>query len=240
MKFNIITLFPDAIKPYLDSSMLWKAQKDKKIKINLINPRDFTLDSLTKLGASKRRQVDDRPYGGGPGMVLKAEPILRAIKSLNLKPSTYPPAGRAGNLKPIILSPRGKQFTNKLADNWAKKYNNLVLIAGHYEGIDARVKKILSARGGSAFGGKAEEISIGPYTLTGGELPVLVIVDAVTRRLPGVLGDPESLEESRVAPNQTYTRPEVINYKNKKYRVPSILLSGHAAKIAKWRASSKK
>src|SRR3989338_4608884 len=151
-------------------------------------------------------------------MVMKAEPILRAIskfRNLDISKCKY-----------VITSPRGKQFTNKLADTWAKKYQNIVLIAGHYEGIDARVKKIL----------QAEEISVGPYTLTGGELPALVIVDAVTRRLPGVLGKSESLEELRVASGEVYTRPETLKFKGRSYRVPKILLSGHHKNIETWRA----
>jgi len=207
VRFSIITLFPEAIEPYLNSSMLWKAQRDKKIKVNLVNPRDFTSD--------KHHKADDRPYGGGPGMVMKAEPILRAVKKSKVK-------GKKS--KVIVTSPRGKLFSNKLASTWAKKYKNIILIAGHYEGIDARVKKIL----------KAEEISVGPYTLTGGELPALVIVDAVMRRLPGVLGHDKSLEENRVASGEVYTRPEVLIWKTKKYNVPKVLLSGHHKEIENW------
>jgi|SRR3989344_1193324 len=238
LKFSILTLFPEALRPYLETSMLRKATERKLVQIKLVNPRDFTLDPSTPLRAGKRRQADDRPYGGGPGMVLKAEPLLRAVASLKLPTSLK----LRGTSKIIITSPRGKQFTNELAAKWAKKYKEIVIIAGHYEGIDARVKKILSARGGSAFGGKVEEISVGPYTLTGGEVPALVMVDAVTRRLPGVLGKSESLEERRIAPEETYTRPEVLVFpfdkahgKQKKYKVPPVLLSGHAANIAKWR-----
>ena len=217
IRFSILTLFPEAIRPYLDSSMLWKAQKDKKIKVNLVNPRDFTSD--------KHHRADDRPYGGGPGMVMKAEPILGAISKLKVRNSKQK-GFEIRNSKFVLTSPRGKEFTNKLAAQWAKKYQNIVLIAGHYEGIDARVKKIL----------QAEEISVGPYTLTGGELPAFVIVDAVTRRLPGVLGKSESLEELRVASGEVYTRPETLKFKGKSYRVPKILLSGHHKNIKIWRA----
>lgn len=204
MKFHVLTLFPEAIRPYLDSSMLWKAQKDKKIKISIINPRDFTRD--------KHKRADDRPYGGGPGMVMKAEPVLRATGKMKGKF--------------VLTSPRGKQFTNKLASDWTKKYKEIVIIAGHYEGIDARVKKIL----------KCEEVSVGPYTLTGGELPALIMIDAITRRLPGVLGHDQSLEESRVASSEVYTRPESFKFKGKTYRVPKVLLSGNHKKIEAWRA----
>src|SRR3989344_1824231 len=146
MKFTILTLFPEAIKSYLETSMLRKATERKLVQIKLVNPRDFTQDPSTPLRAGKRRQADDRPYGGGPGMVLKAEPILRAVASLKLK-------AKSRKLKAVITSPRGKQFTNELAAKWAKKYKEIAIIAGHYEGIDARVQQILKARGGSAFGG---------------------------------------------------------------------------------------
>src|SRR3989344_3324476 len=220
MKFHIITLFPEAVLPYLNSSMLWKAQKDKKIFVKVINPRDFSKD--------KHKKVDAKSYGGGPGMVLQAEPILSAIRK-----------SRITNHKSltIILSPRGKQFTNTLAGNWTRNYKNIILIAGHYEGIDARVKKIL----------KAKEISVGPYTLTGGELPAMVIVDAISRRLPGVLGKYESLEESRVstASGEVYTRPEVLKWppskrskKTKNYKVPKVLLSGNHKEIEAWRSKT--
>lgn len=189
--------------------MLWKAQGRKLIDVKLINPREFTQD--------KHRKADDRPYGGGPGMVLKAEPLLRAISKSKI----------SKNAKIVITSPRGKEFTNKLADSWVKKYKEIVIIAGHYEGIDGRVKKIL----------KAEEISVGPYTLTGGELPALIMVDAITRRIPGVLGKHDSLEEERVASGEVYTRPECFKFKGKSYRVPKILLSGHHKNITSWRST---
>src|SRR3989344_5391671 len=176
LKFSILTLFPEALRPYLETSMLRKATERKLVQIKLVNPRDFTLDPSTPLRAGKRRQADDRPYGGGPGMVLKAEPLLRAVASLKLPTSLK----LRGTSKIIITSPRGKQFTNELAAKWAKKYKEIVIIAGHYEGIDARVKKILKAA--PTFGKVGvQEISVGPYTLTGGEVPALVMVDAITR-----------------------------------------------------------
>ncbi len=250
VKFSIISLFPKTLEAYLESSMLWKAQKDKKISVDLINLRDFADDAKKKEKSGKRRQIDDRPYGGGPGMVMKAEPLLRAVESaLNSKLKTQSAnvgSGRKDNrVKIVITSPRGKQFDNKLAGRWAKQYEQIIIIAGHYEGIDARVKKILPA----------EEVSIGPYTLTGGEVPSLVIVDAVTRQIDGVLGHPESLEEKREAHGEVYTRPEVIIWpetkaksaswrtklkekdtKSKSYRVPKVLLSGNPKLIKLWRA----
>ena len=225
MNFHIVTIFPDAFESYLNSSMLWKAQDRKKILVRFYNPRDFVDDP--------HRRVDHRPYGGGPGMVMMAEPILRAVaaaklkiknkrpkKRKNLQPTTY-------NLQPktIIFAPSGKQFTNVTARAWSKKYQDIIMIAGHYEGIDMRVKKIL----------KAEEVSVGPYVLTGGELPAMLVIDAVTRQLPEVLGHPESLEEGRVASRELYTRPEKIISKGKTYTVPRVLRSGHHAKIEAWK-----
>ncbi len=206
MTFNIITIFPEAFHSYLNASILKRACQKNLAKFNFINPRDFTND--------KHRKVDDSPYGGGPGMVMKAEPIVAAVESVKSIKS-----------KIVILSPAGKQFTNEMADRWIKKYEEFIIICGHYEGIDARVKKIL----------KAEEISVGPYTLTGGELPGLIIIDAITRRIPGVLGKKESIEENRISASEVYTRPEAIEYHAKKYKVPRVLLSGHHQKIRNWK-----
>lgn len=149
-------------------------------------------------------------------MVIRAEPVIRAAMAIKR---------RSLKARVIILSPGGKKFTNKLADRWAKRGMPLVLVAGRYEGIDARAKKALGA----------EEISIGDYTVTGGELPALIILDAVARRLPGVLGDDRSVEERRVASHEVYTRPEVIVARGRRYRVPKVLLSGYHAKIIGWR-----
>ena len=131
---------------------------------------------------------------------------------------------------PIKITTRPKKSKNS--------YSDIILISGRYEGIDARVKKIFSARGGSAFGGKIDEVSIGPYVLTGGELPAMIIIDCVARQVEGVLGNFDSLEESRVSSHDVYTRPEVFEYKKKKYRVPKVLLSGDHAKINKWKAKN--
>ncbi|MEK7566890.1 MAG: tRNA (guanosine(37)-N1)-methyltransferase TrmD [Patescibacteria group bacterium] len=211
MIFSVITTFPESFESYLASSILKRAQKRGLIKINFYNPRDFVKD--------KHRTVDDKPFGGGPGMVMKAEPILKAVTAVlrNYKLQTT-------NYKLVLLSARGKQFTQKMARDWAKKYKNIVLISGRYEGVDERAKKIL----------KAEEISAGPYTLTGGELPAMIVIDAVSRHTPGVLGKAESLEEKHGS-YPVYTRPETIIYKGKKYRAPKVLLSGNHKKIAAWR-----
>jgi len=193
---------------YLSESILARAIKNKKIKVKFYNPRDFT--------KNKHRKVDDKPYGGGPGMVMSAEPIIKAAEKAR---------GKKKNVKIYIFSPSGKNFTNKAAKTISKKYKDIVLIAGRYEGIDARAKKIL----------KAEELSIGDYVLTGGELPAMILLDAVSRHIPGVLGQEESIEEKRISSSETYTRPEVLTYKGKKYKAPKVLLSGDHKKIEEWK-----
>jgi len=158
-------------------------------------------------------------------MVMKAEPVVGAVSSI-IKLTT-----KNKKLKIILFSPTGKQFTQKMAKDWAKKYDNLIMICGRYEGVDARVKKALNA----------EEISIGPYILTGGELPAAVVADAVTRHIPNVLGKEKSLEEERkMSGFPVYTKPEVFEFKGKKYSAPKVLLSGHHEKIKNWREKNSK
>src|SRR3989338_677085 len=217
MRFDIITIFPESLRGYFNSSILGRAKKDKKIEINLHNLRGFAQD--------KHKKTDGKPYGGGPGMVMKIEPIVKAIlkiksKILNLE-----------NSKIILFSPSGKKFTQKIAKDWARKYDSLILICGRYEGVDARVKKALNAK----------EISIGPYILTGGELPAAVVADAIARHVPNVLGKEESLEEERgMSGFPVYTKPEIFEFKDKKYIVPKVLLSGHHIKIKNWREKHSK
>jgi tRNA (guanine37-N1)-methyltransferase len=184
--------------------------------VSFYNPRDFTKE--------KGARVDKRPYSGGPGMVLQAEPILRAVKKAVSK-------SKKGT-KPTIffLEADGKQFDNEMAGKLAKKVKDIIIISGHYEGIDARVEKIL----------KAKPLSIGPYILTGGELPALIMVDAIARQVEGVLGNFASIEEKRLATSEVYTRPEVFEYEGKKHRVPKVLLSGDHKKIEAWKQSKKK
>ena len=220
MTFHIVTIFPKMFESYLADSILARAIKAKKISVKFYNPRDFTKD--------KRHKVDDRAYGGGPGMVMYALPIIKAVEKAQ-------PKTKSQKLKIIILSPSGKKFTNAHALDFAKKYKDIVLISGRYEGIDARVKKILSASCE-----KVEEYSIGDYILTGGELPAMIIIDAVARQIPGVLGKPDSIEENRITTSEMYTRPETLSYKGKKYKVPKILLSGHMANIEKWKTKRTK
>ena len=239
MNFNIITIFPEALKGYFDSSILKRARENKLIKIKFHNPRDFAKD--------KHRKTDDKPFGGGPGMVMKVEPMVKAIVSA-IFTSKFPiskqiPKSKFKKTKVVFLTPGGKQFNRKMAINFAEKYDNLVLVAGRYEGIDARVEKVIKN-----LKLKTENLSVGPFVLTGGELPAAIIVDAVSRHIPGVLGKRESLEDERGIGIPAYTRPEIFKWplrkragvEPKKYRVPKILLSGHRKKIEEWRAKHAK
>ncbi len=225
--FHIITLFPESIEPYLKSSILGRALKKKLIKISFYDPKDFTRDPIRGAsrsnGAGRYGRVDRRPYGGGPGMVLEPDAMLRAAAkamsrfNLDIK----------GTAK-IFFSTDGAAFDEAQAKQLSKK-KHILLICGRYEGVDARVQKIL----------KAKSVSVGPYILTGGELPAATVIDAVARFIPGVLGKAESLERSRVSSPEVYTRPEILVWKGKKYRVPRVLLSGHQANIEKWKRKSK-
>lgn len=213
MRFHIITIFPEMFDSYLKESIIGRAIKNKHITVKFYNPWDF---------CEPKRRVDDRPYGGGPGMVLRPELFLKAFSKIRIK--------NKNKTKIIIFSTAGKKFDTAYAKKSAKKYTDIILISGRYEGIDARVQKIL----------KAEEISVGDYVLTGGELPAMILIDSISRQIPGVLGKYESLEEERVSSSQVYTRPEVLKYKNKTYKVPKVLLSGHRAKIDKWKKRQNK
>ena len=215
MRYHIITIFPEMFDSYLKESILGRAVKDKKIKILFYNPMSF---------CKPKERVDGRPYGGGPGMVLRPEFFLKAFSKIKILARRN--GGKNRNKTKIILfSPNGKKFNTTYAKNSAKKYTDIILISGRYEGIDARVKKIC----------KAEEISIGDYVLTGGELPAMVLIDSISRQIPGVLGKYESLEEERVSSSEVYTRPEKLVYKGKTYKVPKILLSGNHARIDEWK-----
>ncbi len=216
MHFHLITLFPKSFDSYFGESILKRAIEDKKIKVSFYNPRDFV--------ENKWKRVDRPPYGGGPGLVIEAEPVIKAIESAVKKASQ---ASKLRSLKPkiIFLSPRGENFTNEYATKVAKKHQHVIIVCGRYEGIDARVKKVF----------KMDEVSVGPFVLTGGELPAMIIADVISRQVPGVLGNLDSLEERRVSTDEVYTRPEVFTYKKKNYRVPKILLSGHRAKIEEWK-----
>lgn len=221
--YTLITLFPEAIAPYFGSSILKRAQEahTKKgskparkpvVRLQFEDPKQHTDPSL---------RVDDKPYAGGPGMVLRAEPVLKAFEAA-VKKSKVPKTPQ--RTATIFLSPQGEQFTQSMAQELAA-YDHVVFVCGRYEGVDARVRTILNAR----------EVSVGPFVVTGGELPAALMVDAIARHVPGVLGDFASREDDRVASPDVYTRPETLVWKKKKYTVPEVLLSGHHAEIEKWR-----
>lgn len=207
MHFDVFTLFPEVIQPYVDSSILQRAQEKGLISVALHNIRDWAHD--------RHRVTDDAPYGGGGGMVMKVEPIFAAVESVLGSPPACPL---------IYLSPQGKPFTTAFARELAQQ-PRLGLLCGRYEGIDERVIEHLVT----------EQISIGDYVLTGGELPAMVVIDAVSRFLPGVLGDPDGANDDSFGEGLLeyphYTRPEEF----RGWRVPEVLLSGNHALIAKWR-----
>lgn len=207
-KIAVITLFPEMFDGVLNSSMLWKAQKDNLIQFELINLRDY--------GLGPRKQVDDTPYGGGDGMLLMPEPLFEAI---NEAKKNIP------NAKVILMTPRGESFKQKLAKEMADSNDDYIFVCGRYEGFDERVFEVADGA-----------ISIGDYVLTGGELPAMVIIDSITRLIPGVLGGEnsaliESFSDGETLEFPQYTRPS--EYKGLK--VPEVLLSGNHGEIAKWR-----
>ncbi len=212
MRIDIITIFPALFDSFLSESLIKKAHDKKIISFRIHNLRDFTADT--------HRTVDDRPYGGGAGMVLKIEPLVKALASIR----------KTKKSRVILLSPAGRQFTQKKAVFYSKKYDHLIFLCGRYEGVDARIKKHID-----------EELSIGPYVLNGGEVAAMVLIESVFRLLPGVLGNKESLkEESHAQEGFTeypqYTRPE--NFRGQ--GVPRVLLGGDHKKIAEWRLKKSK
>lgn len=217
--FHVITLFPESIEPYLTSSILGRAIEKKLIKISYYDPKKFTV--------GKHKRVDQRPYGGGPGMVLEPQAMLKAAEAALKKISRGTlDKMNVKSQKPeaIFFSTDGALFDEEMAKKLSKK-RDILLICGRYEGVDARVPKIL----------KAKPVSVGPYVLTGGELPAASVIDAVARFIPGVLGKIESLERNRVSSPEVYTRPDVLLWKKKKYKVPEVLKSGHHANINAWK-----
>jgi len=210
MQFDIVTIFPNIFDSYFKESLIKKALDKKLLKIKIHNLRDYSSD--------KRKSVDDRPYGGGLGMVLMVEPIFRALKKTKKKKSRV-----------ILFTPRGKTFNQRKA-NQLKKYDQIILICGRYEGIDERVKKLVD-----------EEISIGEYDLMGGELPAMIVIETMARLIPNVIGKKELLKERITKTGgfieyPQYTRPETFN----KWKVPQVLLSGDHKKIGEWRDKRKK
>lgn len=209
MKITILTLFPEMFKGFLTESIIGRAQKNKIVSIGLVD--------LRKWGIGKHKQVDDTPYGGGAGMVLRVDVVAQAIQDLRKK-------DKSSKTKVILLTPQGEKYNQKKAREYANAKGNIILVCGHYEGFDERIRDFVD-----------EEISIGDYILTGGEIGAAVIADSVTRLLPGVLGKEESHQnesfESVTLEHPHYTKPD--NYKSKK--VPDVLTSGHHAEISKWR-----
>ena len=208
MKFIILTIFPEAFESYFNISVIKRALAKKLIKIKLVNIRDF--------GIGVHKSVDDRPYGGGAGMVIRADIMDKALTALRLKIKDK-------RLKIVLLTPQGKPFNQKIANKFSQ-YKTLILICGRYEGFDERIRDLVD-----------EEISIGDFVLTGGEIPALAVLDTVARLVPGVVGKFESTVNESFSGGlleyPQYTRPE--NYKGMK--VPKVLLSGNHAKISEWR-----
>ncbi len=230
MKFNIITIFPKFFESFKNEALINRAQKKELISIDIHNLRDFADD--------KRGTVDDRPYGGGAGMVLMFPPIYKAVESLKVKGKR-----KKAKMKVIVFNPKGKKFTQEMAREWSK-LDQLVMICGRYEGIDERVMTEVAD----------EEISIGDYVLFGGEVPAMVVMEAITRLLPGAIGAQESLKDesfndagemgkkqlTQFLEYPHYTRPEVVVVKRKKINVPEVLLSGDHKKIEEWRKEQSK
>ncbi len=207
MLFDIFTLFPEVFLPYIDSSIIKRARQNRLVEINLYNIRDWATD--------RHHVTDDMPYGGGGGMVMKPEPLFAAVESI---------LGVLPQCPIILLTPQGRTFTQEVAQELVKE-SHLALICGHYEGIDERIRQHLVT----------DEISIGDYVLTGGELPALVMLDALTRLIPGALGDPtgamDDSHASGLLEYPQYTRPPEF----RSWRVPEVLLSGNHAEINRWR-----
>lgn len=235
MRFHVITLFPESFDSYLNESIIGRAIADKKIKVTFYNPRDHAPKELKKKWPDGNVTVyaDGRPFGGGPGMVLRAEPFIKAIKKILAsiaKRSQKTKTGKAAKHKIIFFSPGGTMFDTSYAKKTVDKFTDIIFVCGRYEGIDARIKQVF----------KMDEVSIGNYVLTGGELPAMVCIDCMARQIPGVLGNFDSREEERVSSHDVYTRPEVLEHKNaagkvKKYKVPAVLLSGNPKLIDAWK-----
>lgn len=219
-RFEIITIFPKIFDSYFSESIIKRAQKEKLAEINFHNLRKWTSD--------KHHKTDDTPYGGGAGMVMKVEPIYKAVNAIKLKTES-----KSLKTRIILFSAKGKRYTQRDAERLSK-YDDLILICGRYEGVDERVAKYIAD----------EELSIGEYVLTGGEIPAMVVVDSITRLIPGVLGNPKSIEEESFSgklktknlEHPQYTKPD--NFRG--WKVPKVLLSGNHGKIDDWRTKNTK
>lgn len=208
-KIQVITLFPEMFEGVLHSSMMWKAQKEGVVEFGLINLREY--------GIGPRRQVDDTPYGGGDGMLLKPEPLFAAVE-----------VAKANDPSAVValMTPRGERWKQSLAQSWADDTSGYIFICGRYEGYDERILSLVD-----------RQVSVGDYVLTGGELPAMTIIDSVVRLIPGVLGGETSAEIESFSDGETlefpqYTRPAEF----RSMKVPDVLLNGHHAEIARWRA----
>lgn len=207
-KLQVITLFPEMFTGVFENSMMWKAQKDGIVELSTIDLREF--------GLGPRRTVDDTPYGGGDGMLLKPEPLFAAVERAKENDPTA---------KVLLMTPRGQRWKQATAQNWADSGNGYIFICGRYEGYDERIVSLVD-----------EQVSIGDYVLTGGELPAMTIIDSIVRLIPGVLGGESSAAIESFSDGETlefpqYTRPEEF----RGMKVPEVLLSGNHAAIAKWR-----
>lgn len=216
MQYDILTIFPEIFDSYINESIIKIAQEKNKIQINTHDIRENSKD--------KHNKVDDKPYGGGVGMVMKIGPIYRTLEKIKRKKNSHV----------ILFTPKGKKWNQQMAQKYAKDYSQVIMICGRYEGIDDRIKNFID-----------EEVSIGDYVLTGGELGALVLIDSISRLIPGVLGkDESSKEDSHSKPGYLeyphYTRPEEFKSEGKVYKVPKILLSGNHAEIEKWREKHSK
>ncbi len=210
-KIQVVTLFPEMFEGVLNSSMMWKAQDQKAVEFRMINLRDF--------GLGPRKRVDDTPYGGGDGMLLMAEPLFAAISD----GKKYDPTAKV-----VLMTPRGQRWKQSLAQEWSDSNDGYIFVCGRYEGYDERILTLVD-----------QQVSVGDYVLTGGELPAMTIIDSIVRLIPGVLGGENSAAIESFSDGQTlefpqYTRPEIFN----DLEVPKVLLSGNHAEIAKWRAEN--
>lgn len=210
-KFQVISLFPEMFTGVFESSMMWKAQRDEIVQLSTINLRTF--------GIGPRQQVDDTPYGGGDGMLLKPEPLFAAVEEAKKNDPTA---------KVVLMTPRGQRWKQSVAQNWSEAQHGYIFICGRYEGYDERIVSLVD-----------EQVSVGDYVLTGGELPAMTIIDSIVRLIPGVLGGEDSAAIESFSDGETlefpqYTKPSEYNG----LAVPDVLLSGNHAAIAQWRADN--
>lgn len=210
-KFQVITLFPGMFTGVFENSMMWKAQKDGIVELSTVDLREF--------GLGPRRQVDDEPYGGGDGMLLMVEPLWKAIEQAKI---TDPSA------KVLLMTPRGARWRQSMAQDYSETDHGYIFVCGRYEGYDERILELID-----------QEVSVGDYVLTGGELPAMTIIDSIVRLIPGVLGGEssaaiESFSDGETLEYPQYTRPETYEGRT----VPDVLLSGNHGEIAKWRANN--